>query len=83
MFLFFWAKELKRLITSKRGERTSGYSVFVNLMPVISKFLSGSKISDRIGNYLESKGKWSNSFYTFFHAFGYNTKDNLNISTLD
>ena len=46
-------------------------------------FLSGSKISDRTGNYLGSKGKWLNSCDTFFHAFGYNTKDNLNISTLD
>ena len=38
-------------------------------------FLSGSKISDCPGNYLGSKGKCSNSFDTFFHAFGYNTRD--------
>ena len=38
-------------------------------------FLSGSKISDCPGNYLGSKVKCSNSFDTFFHAFGYNTRD--------
>ena len=41
--LNIFAKELKWLITSKRGERTSDSSFFVHSMSVIKRFLSGSR----------------------------------------
>ena len=42
----FFAKELKRLVTFKRGERTSDSSFFVYLMSVTKYFCPVQKISD-------------------------------------
>ena len=78
--LNIFAKELKWLITSKRGERTSDSSFFVHSMSVIKDFYLVQEIFRLPWNYFGSKGNWSNFLGTFFHAFGYNTNDFLIIA---
>ena len=68
--LNIFAKELKWLITSKRGERTSDSSFFVHSMSVIKDFYLVQEIFRLSWNYFGSKGNWSNFLGTFFHAFG-------------
>ena len=78
--LNIFAKELKWLITSKRGERTSDSSFLVHSMSVIKDFYLVQEIFRFPWNYFWSKGNWSNFLGTFFHAFGYNTNDFLIIA---
>ena len=69
-----FAKELKWLITSERGERTSDSSFFVHSMSVTKDFYLVQEIFRLPWNYFGSKGNWS-SFLGNIFQFGVRGKN--------